>query len=333
MKIKTALGILLAAAMLTAGCGGSEAPAESSAAQQTEEGSAEIQVNEDTNESGADNAAAEARTEENGQDENSAEPEATGQEQDTGEEADFSQVIVNDDNLKFEITGIGQDSIWGYTWKVTAENKTDQPVLVSMDNVSVNGVMCDPFWATEIAAGKIANQEVSWSEDSFSQNGISEVSQVTFILRMVNSDDFTTYHEQEYTVYPEGEEAAEEVSREKQSTDEVLFDNEQCAMTVTGIDPDGDWGYTVRVYLENKTDEQLTFSCEDVSVNGIMCDPFWATEVAAGKTGNSEISWSEELFKENGIDEVEAIELPVHVRSTDNWEADDIVKDTFTIKP
>lgn len=120
-------------------------------------------------------------------------------------------------------------------------------------------------------------------------------------------------------------------TKEPEFQEEILVDNENCTFKITDIESDGDWGYTLKVYLENKTDKNLMFSWDDVSVNGFMCDPFWATSVQAGKKANSEISFSETDFEENGIENVENIEFKLSVYDDDNWDAAYLVDETFTL--
>lgn len=83
----------------------------------------------------------------------------------------------------------------------------------------------------------------------------------------------------------------------------------------------------------NKTDLELMFSTDGVAVNGFMCDPFWADSVAAGKRSNTEITWSEDDFAENGITEVTEITLPVRVYDNNDWSAEDIANEIFTVNP
>ena len=66
-------------------------------------------------------------------------------------------------------------------------------------------------------------------------------------------------------------------------TELTLVDDENCTVIIKGYDGDALLGYGVNVYLENKTDKELVFSLGEVSVNGYMCDPFWAATVSAGK--------------------------------------------------
>ena len=75
------------------------------------------------------------------------------------------------------------------------------------------------------------------------------------------------------------------------------------------------------------------FSSDDVSVNGFMCDPFWATSVAAGKAAFSSMDWMASSFEENGITEVEEIEMVLQVYDNENWSANDLFKETVTLTP
>jgi hypothetical protein len=117
------------------------------------------------------------------------------------------------------------------------------------------------------------------------------------------------------------------------SKEQVLVEDENITVKVTGTQEDSLWGYTVKVYLENNTDKDLMFSVDDVSVNGFMCDPFWASTVAAGKKANEKITFSEKSFEENGIEAVEEITFTLHVYDSNDFSADSVLKETFTIQP
>lgn len=245
------------------------------------------------------------------------------------------QLLVDDENCTVKITGIKDDSIWGYALKVLLENKTDLELMFSLDGVSVNGYMCDPFWGTAVTAGMKANEEISFSSDSFERNSIVNPTDIQFTLRVSDYNDWTKdpLVEQEFTVYPMGEDAAQTYERDDLSEDIVLFDNESCKMIVTGYEVDEIWGYTMNVYLENKTDKDMMFSTDGVAVNGFMCDPFWGEMVKAGKRSNTSITWSETTFEENGITEVEEIVLPVRVSDYNDWMEDPFVEESFTVNP
>lgn len=248
----------------------------------------------------------------------------------------FSEtVLVDNETCTFSVTAIESDNLWGYTMKAFLENKTDLDLMFALDQVSVNGFMCDPFWASTVTAGMKSNEEISFSVSDFQKNGIAQVTDISFTLKVYDSNNWEAAHlvDEPFVLYPMGEEAVLPYSRTPVEGEMVLFDNEDCTMIITGFDPDNSWGYTVNVYLENKSGKVLMFSIHDAAVNGFMCDPFWAEAVAPGKRSNTAITWMASDFESNGITTVESLTLPVRVYDNNDWMAPDLVDETFTISP
>lgn len=267
--------------------------------------------------------------------ENAAVPE-TEAPTEAAKEIEFEETIfVDNESCTFKIIAIDADNMWGYTLKAFLENKTEQDLMFSLTNVSVNGFMCDPFWAATVTPGMKANEEISFSSSDFELNGITDVTDITFDLDVYDNNNWEADYlvSETFTLYPLGEEAVVPYERTAQEGEIVLFDEENCTMIVTGFDPDNMWGYTVNVYLENKTDKDLMFSINDAAVNGFMCDPFWATTVAAGKRSNTAISWMTSDFEANDITEVESLSLPIRVYDENDWSADALIEQTFTVNP
>ena len=75
------------------------------------------------------------------------------------------------------------------------------------------------------------------------------------------------------------------------------------------------------------------FSWDDVSVNGFMIDPFWASAIAPGMRNYSDISFSSSSFDENDITQVEEIEFTLRVHDYDDWFGDDVFRETLTYIP
>lgn len=113
----------------------------------------------------------------------------------------------------------------------------------------------------------------------------------------------------------------------------TLVDDENCTVIIKGYDEDALLGYGVNVFLENKTDKELMFSVSEVSVNGYMCDPFWATTVSAGKKANEQITFFKSDLEANGIDDVEEITFTLNIYDNADWLAEYLVKESFTVTP
>ena len=116
----------------------------------------------------------------------------------------------------------------------------------------------------------------------------------------------------------------------------VVIDNEFVTFTVKSVFYDEFWeSYGLKIYLENKTDKPVMFSWDEVSVNGYMCDPFWASEVAGGKKENTEICWYLTAFEENEIDytQITDIEFKLWIYHSDEetWDITTYVEDVFKL--
>lgn len=243
-------------------------------------------------------------------------------------------VAVDNDVCTITITDIDPDDIWGYTINALMENKSaDKTFMFSVETASINGVQVDPFFADEIAPGKKANESISFSD--MEEYGIGDYTDIELNFRVYDTNDWMADDAARETVhvYPYGEENAVQYVRETRDTDRVLIDNDITSVIVTDIDEDDLWGYTLNLFINNKTATDIMVGVEEASINGFMIDPFYATGVSAGKCKFSSISWSDTALEENGVSEVQEIELILRVYDYENWTADDYVNERIVINP
>lgn len=245
-------------------------------------------------------------------------------------------VLLENDSCKITLTGIEPDNMWGYTLRIQLENKTaDKTLVFSVDKASVNGLDSDPFFASEVSAGKKANEEVSFYDSTLDDAGITDYTDIFLLWRVYDSVDWSADDvlNEGVHVYPFGEEKAVKFVREPQPGDIVIAENGSVRATVIEIVPDSFYGYTVMLYLENNTDTTVMFSADSVSVNGFMVDPYYADSVGAGMTAYSEMSWFESDFEDNGITEVEEIEFTLRVYDAESWSSSGILNTTVVLNP
>ena len=136
--------------------------------------------------------------------------------------------------------------MWGYTLKAQLENKsTEKTYMFSVESASINGVQCDPMFASEVAAGKKANEEINFSTDTLEENGIVEYTDIELTFKVYDSNDWSAdpVGKETIHVYPYGEENAVAFVREAQATDNVIIDNDYVTVIVTGYEDDEIWGY------------------------------------------------------------------------------------------
>lgn len=331
MKKTVALLLTLALVFMLAACG------------------ADIAESDDTNAPESSDSASSSQDGSTGNDQNSnddtdapenGDSESTGNDQNDNNdknELSFSEIVVVDnDECTIKITDIDPDNMYGFTVKVYLENKSkDKTYMYSAESASINGVQCDPFFAAEVAAEKKSNNEINFSDIDFDANGIGDYTDIEITFKVYDSDDWLSDEVAGETVhiYPYGEDKATAYVRESQPTDNVIVDNEYVTIIVTGYDNDAFWGYSVNLFLINKTDKDIMIGADEVSVNGYMADPFYAASVTAGKCAFSTMSWFDDTFEENDIATVEEIKFKLTVFDDTDWSDDYLVDEIVTLNP
>lgn len=253
---------------------------------------------------------------------------------DTGETITLDgMTAVDNDECSIILEDINPDGEWGeYTIRAELENKTaDKTLMFAVEDAYVNGVENDPYFASEVAPGKKAKASIGF--DKMEEYGMTDFSDIELAFRVYDSDDWMAdaSAEEVVHVYPNGEENAAVFVREPADTDNVLVDNEDLSVIVTGIDTEDTWGYTLDLYIVNKTDRTIMVSADDVSVNGYMADPYFGHSLGAGKSAFTEMSWSYSSLEESGITEVDDIEFTLRAYDYDDWSADDLVNQVVTL--
>lgn len=125
------------------------------------------------------------------------------------------------------------------------------------------------------------------------------------------------------------DEVEEELASEDMSVDEeVLFDEEGITITLKSLELDGIFGPSLRVLVENNTEDPITVQARDSSVNGVMVDAMFSCDVAPNKKANDEITLESSTLEIAGITKLRDIELKFHILDGDSW---DTIKDTEVI--
>lgn len=245
-------------------------------------------------------------------------------------------VAVDNEECVITMKEIDPDNMWGFTLKAELENKsTEKTYMFSVESAAINGVEFDPLFASEVAPEKKANENIVFPDHSLQGNDIGDYTDIELTFRVYDSNDWLSEAAARETVhvYPYGEDKATAFVREIQSSDHVIVENESVTVVVTGYENDAIWGYTVNLFLLNKTDKNVMFSVDEASVNGYMADPFFAASVSAGKCAFGSMSWANSILQENGITEVEEIEFLLKAYDSDNWSGDDFANETITLNP
>lgn len=98
----------------------------------------------------------------------------------------------------------------------------------------------------------------------------------------------------------------------------ILVDDSGVKITAKGMEIDEVWGQELKLLIENNTEENITVTCKNESVNGFMVDGMLYAEIASGKKANESITFTN--LSECGIETIADMEFSFHVSGTDDWE-------------
>ena len=249
----------------------------------------------------------------------------------------FTEIVaVDNDECTIKITGIDEDSFFGFTVKTQFVNKSaDKTYMFTVEKASINGIQCSPLCLEEVSAGKKCNGKIRFSDDELIKNGIGDYTDIELSFHVYNNKDWSApaVARETIRIYPYGEDKAVKYVRETQPSDTVLIDNEYVTDVVTGYEMDSLMGYTVKLFLMNKTDKNVVFNVYEASINGFMIDPFYSASLAAGKCEFGSMSWSDTKLEQNGITDIKEIEFKLRVFDADDWTVDDFAHETVTLHP
>ena len=96
--------------------------------------------------------------------------------------------------------------------------------MFSVVRASINGVECDPYFASEVTSGKKANEDISFPTTEFGGNDIGTYTDIALEFCVYDSEDLSADPVAETTIhiYPYGEETATKYERTLKSSDKAM---------------------------------------------------------------------------------------------------------------
>ena len=106
------------------------------------------------------------------------------------EPSEEDTLIVDNETLTFIVMNVDDELADYYTLNCYISNNTGKNLLITWDEVSVNGFMVNPFWALSVAAGMQAYTEIIFYRSDLEEQDIEVVQDIEFRLQASDSDDW-----------------------------------------------------------------------------------------------------------------------------------------------
>ncbi|MCQ2354015.1 MAG: hypothetical protein MJ102_02800 [Clostridia bacterium] len=237
------------------------------------------------------------------------------------------QVCFEHDGIKVTAKSITNDSIWGTGIKLLVENNSDKDYSVSSHAVIVNNCMVSSLFSCQVAAGKKANETLYLSSSSLEAAGITNIGQIEVYFYVYDSSSYTTVYEAECTTIKTS--LYDTMDTKVNDTGYELYNKDGIRIVGKYVDESTIWGSSVLLFIENNTDQNITVSCNDMSINGFMVTSLLSSTVYKGKYTIDDITILSSSLEENDIKSIDTIELKFHIFNSDTYKT---IVDTDVIK-
>ncbi len=237
---------VLTSAFMLAGCGSS-----SSASTENKDIVKSEEATADATETTVEETGTEAQTEET----------STNSEAVTIEE----QVLVEQDGIKITATEYETDSIWGDGIKLLIENETDKDVTVGCTALIVNDFMISDLFASDVAAGKKANETMYLMSSELKATGIDSVGQIEVYFHVYDSNSFDSLLDTDCVTIKTSAYDSMDTTADDSGTE--LYNEGGIRIVGKTVDENSFWGTAILLYCENTSGKNVGISVDNMSVN------------------------------------------------------------------
>ena len=213
-------------------------------------------------------------------------------------------VLAEGDGFRVTLKGYTIDEFIGLGADVVCENDTDKNLLFQTGNTYINGYDSFSELDCECAPGEKNEGTIHFDMFVLDAYGIPSADEIEIVIRVTDADDWRIdpYLEETCVLHPTGKKEVPVPERAVKEGEQVLADNDGLAFVLYGADESNNIGCVLRCYLENKTDQVLSFLVTEASVNGFPINPYFAEDLPPGKRAYKDMYFNISDLEENGID-------------------------------
>lgn len=228
------------------------------------------------------------------------------------------QVLYDENSIKITALGM-EDGLFGTELKLLLENNSDKSITVQARNANVNGFMVSTMMSVDIAAGKKANDSLTFETSGLKDCGIESIATMEFFFHIFDTESWDTIVDTD--VITINTSIASTYTQAVDDSGEILVEEGGVKIVGKGLsDDDSVWGPGVILYIENNSEKDVTVQVRDVSINEFMVDSSMSTDIVAGKKAMSAVQFFSTDLEENAITDITDVELYFHIFNLESWD-------------
>ena len=243
-------------------------------------------------------------------------------------EAIEEAVILDQEGICITAKSIDRSSAFGPTLKLLIENDSPSGITVQARNASVNGYMIETMMSEDVASGKKVNSGLTFSNSGLKTAGITTIADLQFSFHIFDSSSWETIIDSRPIDIKTS--AAQDYPYPFDDSGITVYEGNDIRIIAKGLTTDTSlFGPSIKVYIENNRNDAITVQARDVSVNGFMVEAIFSSDIAPGKKCMDTITFMRSDLTENGITDINEVDLYFHIFSAETWNE---IVDTQPIK-
>jgi len=228
-------------------------------------------------------------------------------------------LLFNEKGIKITMVSLETDSRDRTELNLLIENDSNDSITVQVRDVSVNGIMfTSTIFSSDVTAGNKRNDSISFQPRGFERNGINEIGTIELSFRVINNNNRD--HSFNTDIITINTSAFNSIVQTLPQPREVLFEQNGISIGYLGLSNERS-SVDVVFLISNNSDKNITIQARDESVNGFMISGIMSCDILPGKTAIDTLSFSDRRLGENGIsniDEINLIEFYLRIIDNDN---------------
>lgn len=225
-------------------------------------------------------------------------------------------VIYDENDIKVTVKSL--DEGWsGPELKVLVENNTDKDIAFSADEFIINGITLSGFGYVEAAAGKKANDTISFYEEQLELCGIETIATIVGVdAHIFDSESYDDLYETPFSITTSAGADYEQIIDD---SGDVLFESDGVTVIYKGMGEDM-LGKTVNLLVKNETGKDITVEAEDVSVNDFTITSWMYDKIYSDTVRYCTVDIGTSQLEENEIEEIEKVCFSISVTDPETYD-------------
>jgi hypothetical protein len=234
---------------------------------------------------------------------------------------DNEVVLLDDAGYKVTALSLKHDSDnEAQAIQISMENTTDKGVTFQLEGVSINGIMMEPVFSSDISAGGHGEDTVLFYDSELSDCGIEKIASIEFKLVAYDSDSFDVIKKTDPITLTTSN---SDYQQTYDNTGETLYDENNIKVVAQGVVEDDIFGQVIVLYVENNSDKNITVNASTAKVNGTDVSALLYNNIVAGKKAYIDMSF--DGLEDAGITDITDAEFSVNISDSDSF---DTIADT-----